>query len=592
MKWKNILISNRIKQLIMLVLFAACLTHIFISMMYEIREERQEPIPIEDLNTDWIYVDEKGGAQMVKLPFQTQAAPEKPASITRILPKQHSQIECVSVCFRSSQQDVDIYLENELIYHYDSHADNPFGKASFSRWNLVELPQGFEEKELRITIQSPYPQYSGSFNTVKWGHETALYSYLVENHFMQFILGLLLIFVGFLFGIIYLLGIRKNAYYQQFGELGFLVLLIGLWLYSESKMPEAYMLQGFTAMFIVHNSLLLMPLPFILYINDKTTKRTDAFLSILFYICMVGIVSVNVLQLTGRCDYIETLIIPHMMLVVSISSGIYCMWFCNERELNVFERFAFLTCFLSVIIELLWYVSGNTSHTGKSVQIGIVIATVFITVSEIWNLIEEAKTSAALSERLKDKKAYIAASQMKPHFIYNALGAISTMIYTNPDDAYKAMNSFTKYLRASIGSQDFSKLIPFKQELEHIKAYCDIEYYRFGDRIRVLYQLENTDFLVPPISIQPLVENAIKHGVFPKREGGTVMIVTTSDSEEIVIKIMDDGVGFSPSEAMNGTSIGLANLTYRLKTLCNAAVEIESRLEQGTTVTIRIPERS
>lgn len=592
MNWKDILISNRIKQLIMFVLFTVCLVSVCLSIIYTAAEENKKNIRIENLNSDWIYEDEEGNCRNITLPAQIKVSPDTPVSIIKRLPEEHIEAECFSLCFRSSQQDVDVYLDNKLIYHYDSHADNPFGRASFSSWHLFELPQGFEGKTLRITTTSPYSQYSGRLNTVKWGNNTDLYSSLIKAHFLPYLLSLLFIFTGLLFCSICIFGIRRNTYYQQFGELGFLILLIGLWLCSESKMPDTYMFHGFTAVLIAHNSILFMPMPLILYIKHKTTARTDVFLSALFYICIAGMVLVNFLQFTGQYDYIETLIVPQLLLMVSISSCIYCMWCYNETGLNIFEKLSLLACFLSVIVEFWWYGQGNTSYTGQAVQISIIISAALIAASEIRNLIEEAKKAVVLSERLKDKKAYIAASQMKPHFIYNALGAISTMIYTNRDDAYKAMNSFIKYLRASIGSQDLSKLIPFSQELEHIKAYCDIEHYRFGDRITVLYQLETTDFLVPPISIQPLVENAIKHGVFPKRDGGTVTIVTAHGSDGIIIRIIDDGVGFHPSEAAKDTSIGLTNLTYRLKILCDAAVEIESRINEGTTVTIRIPERS
>ena len=136
--------------------------------------------------------------------------------------------------------------------------------------------------------------------------------------------------------------------------------------------------------------------------------------------------------------------------------------------------------------------------------------------------------------------------------------------------------------------------IPFKEELEHIKNYCDIELLRFGDKIEIIYDTEFVEFNVPSLTIQPLVENAIKHGVTKKAEGGKVLLSTRLLDDYYYVIIEDDGVGFDPQNPDytpddNHAHVGIQNVTHRLKTMVNAEISIESQIDIGTKITIKIP---
>lgn len=136
--------------------------------------------------------------------------------------------------------------------------------------------------------------------------------------------------------------------------------------------------------------------------------------------------------------------------------------------------------------------------------------------------------------------------------------------------------------------------IPFTDELEHIKHYSDIELLRFGDRINVEYDIKCDSFSVPALSIQPIVENAIKHGITKNPNGGTVKISSFEKDEYYCVKIDDDGVGFdidNPdlTDDGNHAHIGLENVAARLKAMSNAELEIKSQEGKGTHVTIKIP---
>ena len=187
-------------------------------------------------------------------------------------------------------------------------------------------------------------------------------------------------------------------------------------------------------------------------------------------------------------------------------------------------------------------------------------------------------------------------SQMKPHFLYNALGSIQEVMLTDPAYASELLGDFTVHLRSCVRAMENDEPIPFSQELENIRAYTNIEKMRFGDRLDICFDLAAPDFTVLPLSIQPLVENAIRHGIYQRgQRGGTVTIRTREQKLGCVIRVEDDGVGFDVEKlnrelsSGNRDSTGLQNIRFRLEKVMGATVEIRSKVGEGTVVTVRIP---
>lgn len=131
--------------------------------------------------------------------------------------------------------------------------------------------------------------------------------------------------------------------------------------------------------------------------------------------------------------------------------------------------------------------------------------------------------------------------------------------------------------------------IPFPEELSHIRCYLQIEQIRFGDHLHIEYDIQATDFHVPCLSVQPLVENAVKHGIGKKEDGGTVLLRTEETDAGYIITVQDDGMGFDVSAPKPEKSLGLRNIEARLKQLCNAKLQIRSEVGVGTTAVITIP---
>lgn len=216
-----------------------------------------------------------------------------------------------------------------------------------------------------------------------------------------------------------------------------------------------------------------------------------------------------------------------------------------------------------------------------------------ILMKEAWNQRQEKEIAERESEIMLQKMR-IMQSQMQPHFLYNGMASIRRLIMKDPDKAIDAMDHFIKYLRGNVDLLSEDKLVPITQELDFVKNYLEIERIRFGDKISFeIYDYE-TDFSVPPMSIQTLVENSISHGIRKRPDGtGRVVIETGSTDKEYCVEVKDNGVGFDVNapeyEDKEKTHVGLSNTKYRIETLCKGKFIVHSKKDKGTTIKIYIP---
>lgn len=196
-------------------------------------------------------------------------------------------------------------------------------------------------------------------------------------------------------------------------------------------------------------------------------------------------------------------------------------------------------------------------------------------------------------EDIERKRIEIMFSQIKPHFIYNVLNTIYYLCEKDPVQAQKAIEEFSDYLRANLDSVSADQIIPFEQELSHINNYLYLEKLRFEDELRIEYDIKTKDFMVPPLTIQPLVENAVKHGLRGSEDGGTVTISTSQGEDGFTITVTDNGVGYDPHYKAKDTKgrahVGLANVRERLALMCGGTLDIYTAEGSGTKVTVKIP---
>ncbi|WP_342471859.1 ATP-binding protein [Metasolibacillus sp. FSL H7-0170] len=192
-------------------------------------------------------------------------------------------------------------------------------------------------------------------------------------------------------------------------------------------------------------------------------------------------------------------------------------------------------------------------------------------------------------ERLRFEAAWLQA-QIQPHFFFNTLNAIISLHGVDNNKMEKLLLAFGNYLQMSFDFQNVDLVVPIEYELKLVRSYLEIEQIRFGDRIQIIWDIPKGLILnVPPLSIQTLVENAIRHGISPQREGGTITIRITESVEEYKVKVIDNGAGFNTSGPRKQGGVGLINTEQRIKQIFGTELVIESIVGVGTTVTFIIP---
>ena len=183
-------------------------------------------------------------------------------------------------------------------------------------------------------------------------------------------------------------------------------------------------------------------------------------------------------------------------------------------------------------------------------------------------------------------------SQINPHFLFNTLNSVSSLVRFDPDTARTMVVKLANILRRLLRKGD--SFVQLREELEFIDDYLDIEVVRFGrDKLKIVKEVDpaTLEVMVPSVILQPLVENAVKHGLAPKVEGGTIYLRSRMQENLLIVEVEDDGVGIAEGASSSGTGIGMANVRERLNVLYNdlARVEVESNARTGTTIRLILP---
>ena len=207
------------------------------------------------------------------------------------------------------------------------------------------------------------------------------------------------------------------------------------------------------------------------------------------------------------------------------------------------------------------------------------------------NAQERIRQGEQVERELAQSRISIMLSQIQPHFLYNTLSAIAYLCDKNPKLARKATEEFAQYLRGNMDSLKQRAPVPFTAELRHLEIYLSLEKLRFEDELNIVYDIQAKDFMLPSLTVQPLVENAVKYGVGKAEDGGTVTISTRECEDHYEIVVDDDGVGYDPYVKQDDgrTHIGIDNVKSRLWSMSKGTLEIVSRKGAGTTATIRLP---
>ncbi len=230
----------------------------------------------------------------------------------------------------------------------------------------------------------------------------------------------------------------------------------------------------------------------------------------------------------------------------------------------------------------------------EGVYVAALSSNLSVSLFMILSVIEQAEEYRQQELKNEQLKVDILLGQIQPHFLFNVLYVIQEICHINPEKASDAISEFSKYLRHNMDSLSINSPIPFADELEHTKHYVSLQQLRFGEALVVKYELTCTEFYMPTLTLQPIVENAVRYGVRKTSTGeGTVLIQTRAYPSHYEVKVIDDGPGFDPNVRKDDglSHTGLNNVRERLQRICDGKLEIWSELGKGTIVTMILPKK-
>lgn len=457
--------------------------------------------------------------------------------------------------------------------------------------------------EIELSLSNPYTIFSG-FNPIKdtldsltVGNKDTLYNDLLKNNTSAVLVSLAIIFLGlFAFTLAGLLW--KNVMLRNIA-LALMAVTGGIFVLTDSIYTYLPLWIGNPVLCMVFDEFAtyLLPIAAFLYVRvNVQDKRCKAYMTILIIVSILLTMTAVFLQLFGVMDILKSQIFVFPFILLGSVGSIVCLIYEAFKLKSKNSRAVLISLCPLVAAGLIDFVNSLTGFAPDRVfiRLGLLITIViqiFILFRETREHQKELLRYQEMQNEMLQMRVSIMVSQIQPHFLYNSLTSIAQLCEKNPSKAKKATIEFSEYLRRNMNSLKEQAPVPFESELKHLETYLSLEKMRFGDELNIEYDIETTDFLIPSLTVQPLVENAVKHGVGMKEDGGTVTIATKEFDDRYEVIVSDDGVGFDTTKKPNDgrTHVGMENVRNRLKTMCNAVLNIESTVGKGTVATITIP---
>lgn len=499
-----------------------------------------------------------------------------------------------SLVFYSSHHNIAVYLDGACVYTLAKNGDvfRTMGEA----WVMIPLDSEDVEKEVRVELTPLYSDYREDDVNFMIGSVYAICRAEIYKAVPELVLSLCVVLIGALLlgtGIYYSI---KHIKIMRLCAIGLLAISAGVWRFTYGNFAYLLLEEHTVAVYYLSViSLMGVALSLINSVDTMGSAKAQKIISITSIIyCFLYFVQL-LLQISGKMDLRQPLKITHGTIIVSAIvlgiSGVAAWIRSADHSWSQQKNYSWLLG-AGVLVDLLLYYSTSVSHTMVFTLGAILCFSILEGVSLLSRSIERKEEMERMESQLIISRTTVLMSQIRSHFVFNILNAISGMCKYDPEKADETVVQFARYLRYNIDIMEDDKNIPFSTELRHLEDYVALEQVRFGDKISFFTDIETDDFYLPPLILQPVVENAIKHGLSKKLTDGFIVLRTRQQQDSTVIIVEDDGVGFDRKELEKGQSVGLRNIRFRLQHLVGGSLEISSVVGKGTIVTITIPKEN
>ena len=506
------------------------------------------------------------------------------------LPDDLKEDDCL--CFYLYEQSVAVYYQSRIYFTEQSRKSD--------EWVFISLQSEMCGGELQVYFSSSTARNPGIMRSVYLGSKNDCIRQIRRDTFPGLILCGSSLIIGFVVG---LLGFYcRNAMEEgsAFFHVGIFLILLSLW--GIGNIPQLRLIFDSldTLHFLSRVAIMLSPVQLVQIIQYSVPKtrhlswELDCFGFAFCIICAAGMV-------LAYLDILSLAVTSTWSRIFSISFIAYLVLFGvfdpgTIRMRRIAGGFRTTTGGMSLFSVLFyicyeaWFVTGNYFTVKSYVIWGIFAVCAVLLFGLLAYVLHEARILLRLQDVLAESRMRLMMSQIKPHFMYNTLNSIRTLLRKDPATADELVLQFSKFLRNNLRVMEKEAMVPFHYELDIVQAYVAIEEI-CNPRVKVVYEIGPKNFMLPPLSLQPIVENAIRHGILKRQGEGTVIIRTESTPDYFLVEVEDDGIGFAESEIKQSESVGLRNIRSRLEYLCKAELQISSAKNEGSCITIRIPKK-
>lgn len=580
-----IIAASCVAMCIVLLLYAPALFH---PVRYDITELQ-----------GWISPRENGTADTFDLPHPLRWDSEGVIELYTQLPEGVDNTRYVG--FWTYFSHVDVYVGETAIYHFNNSETESFGAASTSQWHFVRLPQDGGHQRLTIRLRTPYTDMNPRLTGVLYGDLHDLHHELAQRYYPFRLLEDLMVWVALVLIVvsIFYRGTARNRAQQVLS--GLFLLLFSFFVRTGTKSMPLEFVTPFAKDFICYFAMFTMAIPLSLYMRSKVPGHPRKVMACnLLAIAELLLATVSfILHALGVVDIHYMLPVAMLLLFATFAMAVIFAVSLSIRQPGVTSRVAavgpvllWLVCTLEYA-NFYWF-GGMNIETGLVTRTGIFLILIVEGYLFFRALNHQSRKQDRIAEEHRNLQLQMLTDNIHPHFMLNTIGAIRTIIPEDPERASDLLLDFSCYVRENLEQKDYYKPIPFVEELEYIRTYLSLERARFGDTIQVYYECDHTRFHILPLTVQPFVENAVKHGLFTVRDGGKLWITTEKAEKGHVVEITDNGVGFDADNLQetleNKKAVGMRSAILRLESEMNATVTIRSNAESGTQVRIYIPE--
>ena len=539
----------------------------------------------------WAVVQEDGSAAAVTLPTYVRTSGES-ITIRNTLPR---ALETGTyLAFESHNCYVEVKIDGDTLYR-----NLEDGQPTCSMWNYIHLDSVQSEGRINIKFSGSDAYDVGIIPEIYIGPYSEILMLASDSTKTNTQFGQMIVFFGIFVLLFSLASFSDSRYVKDFILLGLFIIVLGL-----SQTLQIVHPTGDSKLWIISQGLGismfgLLPPFYCYYKIIRAEERVQKRYHIVFWISMGFFFLIFILRWFGSAViWPSTRIFTYLVF-----EGIYgfCLYSTLSEEKEDSLRYRILVSVSLVALMLGMGLEGFThlSYTHfraiHPMMSGALVFSLLHTIAVMLYVFDHAQEQVRMAEELSESQFRLMMNQLKPHFIRNSLATIRVITRHDPQKAYDMLYDFTNYISYNIDSMRETELTPFSEELKHIHEYTNIEEEHMRHRLRMVYDSGPTSFLIPPLSVEPFVENAVKHGVWPRREGGTVWVSSRETDSAYIVTIKDNGIGFDPQNppppVLRGHGIGMKYAVERIRTMVNGEVSVESEPGKGTTVTITIPKK-